>query len=324
MFELRAVTPRVQSLRQRYRDAIPSLDAERTRIITDYYRMSRNEVPIIRRARALYEILASMTVRVEPDELIVGNVGRYFRGCNIWAEYSGLTWLVDEMDRGVFDTKELADGLMLLAEEDREYLRSVEGFWRESGVSAKVDAALPEELETLVSAAVLPHGLSGNASMPHGHFNANYRKAVEKGFGAIRREALDKLEQMQGRIRGEDAEKYFFYRSIVITCDSVLLFSKRYAAECRAQAKGAADGKRRDALPNGGLPGLDHGKSCAHLPRGGAVLPVIPHRYQHRGEFSRPYDRAHRPAHRRLPQRRHQCGTHHHGGSAGSNGLFLP
>jgi pyruvate formate-lyase/glycerol dehydratase family glycyl radical enzyme len=248
VFELRAITPRVQGLRQRYRDTIPALDAERTRIITDYYRTSKNEVPIIRRARALSEILAGMTVRVEPDELIVGNVGKYFRGCNIWAEYSGLTWLVDELDSGVFDKKAVADGFMLLDEEDREYLRSLEAFWRENWVSATVDAAMPEELETLVTAAVLPHGPVANAFMPHGHFNANYRKAVEKGFGALRQEACDRLEEMRGRIRGNNGERYFFYRSIVIACDSAILFSKRYAAECRAQAQGMAEEKRRAEL----------------------------------------------------------------------------
>jgi pyruvate formate-lyase/glycerol dehydratase family glycyl radical enzyme len=244
VFELRTITPRVQSLRQRYRDAVPALDAERTRIITDYYKTSKNEVPIIRRAKALYEILANMTVRVEPGELVVGNVGKYFRGCNIWAEYSGLTWLVDELDTGVFDKRDIADGFMLLDEDDREYLRSVEGYWRENWVSARVDAAMPEELQTLVTAAVLPHGRFGNAFMPHGHFNANYRKAAEKGFGAIRQEALDKLEEMGGRIWGSDAEKYFFYRSMVTTCDSVILFSTRYAAECRAQARVTADETR--------------------------------------------------------------------------------
>lgn len=248
MFEVKSVTPRVQRLRQRYRDTIPSLDAERTRIITDYYKISKNEVPIIRRAKALYKILANMTVRVEPDELLVGNVGKHFRGCNIWAEYSGLTWLVEELDSGVFDKKAISDSLMLLDEEDRNYLRSVEGFWQENGLSAKVDAAMPEELQTLAEAGVLPHGPFGNAFVPHGHFNANYRKAVEKGFSAIRQEALDKLEEMRGKIGGNNAEKYFFFHAIVITCDSVILFSKRYAVECRAQAQDAANEKRRAEL----------------------------------------------------------------------------
>jgi hypothetical protein len=48
-------------LRERYRNTIPSLDAERTRIMTDYYRTSQHEVQIIRRATALYKVLANMT-----------------------------------------------------------------------------------------------------------------------------------------------------------------------------------------------------------------------------------------------------------------------
>ncbi len=248
MFELRDVTPRIQRLRKKYRDAIPALDVERTKIITDYYRKNMNELPIIRRAGALHEILANMTIRVEPDELIVGNVARHFRGCCIWAEYSGLAWLVDELDSGTFDRKSMADGLMLMDREDRDYLRSIESFWRENGISARVDRAMPEEMQTLINAGVLSYLPAGNASVPHGHFNTNYRKAVEKGFGAIRQEALGRLDEMRGNIRGCNAEKYFFYRSIVISCDSAILFSRRYAAGCRAQAQITADEKRRDEL----------------------------------------------------------------------------
>ncbi len=81
MFELREVTPRVQRLRERYRDAVPALDVERVRLLTDYYQMSDNEQPVLRRANALHHILSNMAIRVEPDELIVGKVSGHFRGC---------------------------------------------------------------------------------------------------------------------------------------------------------------------------------------------------------------------------------------------------
>ena len=76
MFILEQMTPRVQKLRSRYRDSLPTGDSERTRIVTDYYKTSLHEVPIIRRAKALYEILSQMTVRIEDDELIAGNSGK--------------------------------------------------------------------------------------------------------------------------------------------------------------------------------------------------------------------------------------------------------
>jgi pyruvate-formate lyase len=186
MFELREITPRVQRLRERYRDAVPALDAERVRLLTDYYKVSGKEQPVLRRANALHHILANMTIRVEPDELIVGNVSRFFRGCNLWPEWGGIGWLIQELDSGAYDKKTAADGYMTLDEADREYLRSVESFWQENCISATVDAAMPPELSTLVNAGVLSSGPVGNAPVPSGHFNAGYRKAVEKGFGAIR------------------------------------------------------------------------------------------------------------------------------------------
>ncbi len=248
MFELREVTPRVQSLRERYRDAVPTLDAERTRILTDYYRVSQHEQPVLRRANALHEILTKMTIRVEPDELIVGNVGQHVRGCSLWPEWGGISWLADELDSGAYDKRTAVDAYMTIDEPDREYVRSVEPFWRENCISATVDAAMPPEVATLANASVTSYGPQGNAFVPSGHFNANYRKAVEKGFGAIKKEASEKLDQLRGKITGDDAEKYFFYSAVVICCDAVSLFSKRYASECRAQAERAVDEARRAEL----------------------------------------------------------------------------
>jgi formate C-acetyltransferase len=98
MFQLKPVTPRVKKLRDKYRDTIPAIDAERTRIVTDYYKKSKNVHPAVRRATALYEILSKMTVRVEDDELIVGNLGKYFHTCAYAVEYNGLDWVADELN----------------------------------------------------------------------------------------------------------------------------------------------------------------------------------------------------------------------------------
>lgn len=248
MFELREVTPRVQRLRERYRDAVPALDVDRVRLLTDYYQTSENEQPVLRRANALYHILSHMAIRVEPDELIVGKVSGHFRAASLWPEWGGIGWLTDEIDSGAYDKKTAADGYMTLDQADRDYLRSVEPYWREHCISAKVDAAMPAELSTLANAGVLSAGPVGNAPVPSGHFNANYRKAVEKGFGAIKLEALEKVEALNGKITACDPEKYFFYRAVARCCDAVILFSKRYAAECRSQAESATDDERREEL----------------------------------------------------------------------------
>ena len=247
MFELKPVTPRVQKLRKVYRDTIPALDAERVQILTEFSKKSRNEVPVIARAKALHEILSKMKARVEPDELLVGNMSKTFRGCCLWPEYGGLGWLIEELDSGQFDKKQVKDGFMYMDDEDREYVHLAEAYWHENCIAAKLTAAMPEELYALANTGVGIDPFS-IGTVPSGHYNANYRKAVAKGFGAIKQEALEKIDEMKGKISAHDPEKYFFYRAIVISCDSAMLYSKRYAEECRRQANGIVDTKRREEL----------------------------------------------------------------------------
>ena len=132
MFSLRPVTPRVQKLRDKYRNTIPSVDAERTRIVTEYYEKSRNVHPAVRRATMLHELLSKMTVRVEEDELIVGNMGKYYHNCIFAVEYNGLDWIADELNSGEFDKKTAADGLAMMDQEDRLTVCDPEiiRFWR--------------------------------------------------------------------------------------------------------------------------------------------------------------------------------------------------
>ncbi len=247
MFKLRDITQRVKKLRNRYRETIPTLDAERARILTEFSKKNRDDVPVISQAKALHAILANMTIRVEPDELLVGNMAQNFRGCCLWPEFGGLGWLVDELDSGLFDKKEARDGFMYMNEEDRKYVHSVEKFWQENCLTSKFAGKLPEEVNKLATAGV---GISSlfNGTAPAGHYNANYRKAVEKGFGAIKKEALKKIQEMEENNGDDNSPKISFYRAIVISCDSAILLAKRYAEECRAQADKLNDVKRRDEL----------------------------------------------------------------------------
>jgi len=248
MFTVSPISARVVRLRKLYRDSVPTLDAERTRILTDYYKNSMNEIPVIRRAKALREILTKMTVRIEEDELVVGNVGKYFRGCCLWAEYGGLRWLEDEIKTGAYDRRDSKTAYMTLLQEDRDYLISAADFWEENGIGAKLNAALPDEAETLESTGVLMINSTKKTTSPPGHFNANYRKAISRGFGSIRAEALERLDELRGRVFGADAEKYYFYKAIVISCDAIIEFSKRYAAECRRVSGSAGQARRAELL----------------------------------------------------------------------------
>ncbi|NTW72020.1 MAG: hypothetical protein HGA49_07260, partial [Eubacteriaceae bacterium] len=236
-------------LKERYRTTYPRLDSERAKIVTDFYRMSDDEMGIMKRAKTLYEVCSKMTVRVEENELIVGNMAKNYRGAIMFPEY-GVSWFFDELRSGVFEKRnEVEEGFELLPE-DKEYFFSIEEFWKTHSVSARMSKIIPDGYASIMGNGVTTFMGAGldNSDGPTGHFNANYDKVCTKGFKAIKQEALDKMAGMEGKIFGTDAKKYTFYRAITIVCDAAILLSKRYAALCREKAETATQGRKAELM----------------------------------------------------------------------------
>ena len=250
MFEFGTPTRRVETLRNMYRTSEPTMDAERSRIVTEYYAAHPNQAPALKRAGVFYELLSRMTVRVEPGELLVGNLGKYYRGCPFAVEYDGAAWLIRELRSGAFDKREAADGYAAMQQADRDYFLApeFEQFWAHNTLSDYVDQYMPEGLAEVVNGGVLPYVAEGNCRSPHGHYNANYDKVISKGFAAIKEEAKDALNVLYSNIADLDIEKVHFYQSIVTVCDAMMVFSSRYADECRKQAETAESEERRQEL----------------------------------------------------------------------------
>jgi pyruvate formate-lyase/glycerol dehydratase family glycyl radical enzyme len=248
MYQFRPVSKRVARLKERYRNSLFTLDTERALIVTETYKKHKHKPAALKKAQSLYDVCEQMTVRVEDDELIVGNIGKHYKGTTMWPENDGMGWLYDELESGVFDGREFQDEPMNFPQEERDLLYTIRDFWRENCFTVLMDAAMPEGYLTLADAGVCMVFPSGNGHMPTGHLVPNYKKVIDKGFGAIRKEAQQKIDAMHGRIYGDDAEKYYFYRSIIIVCDAYILLAKRYAAACRDKASGIIEAGHKTEL----------------------------------------------------------------------------
>jgi formate C-acetyltransferase len=236
-------------LKELYRNTPFVLDTERALIVTESYRANRHKPPVLRKALALRDVCEKMTVRVEDDELIVGNIGKNYKGTTMWPEDDGMEWLYDELESGVFDAREFQDEPMDFPAEERELLYTIRDFWKEHCFTAIMDEAMPEGAMDIVDAGVCMVFPAGNGRMPTGHLSPNYRKVIEKGFGAVRREAQEWLDAHRGRMYGDDGEKYHFYKAITVVCDSWKILAKRYAAACLdAAAKPLKPGRREELL----------------------------------------------------------------------------
>ena len=259
MYQFKPATERIQQQRELIRDRVVRYDAERARIMTEAYQKYEHVIPIIKRPLALYELCRQMTILVEDFELIVGNKGPNYFSSPAYPEWGTTDWVVDEVAGGSWKLNE--DGLYLnppedgikysISKEDFEYLASVKEYWKDRKVGTMADAWKPDgfdELARLNVSSYVPQGGMGLISLPAGHLIAGYRKIINVGYGAIRKQAQDWIDAHRGNLMGEDLNKYMFYKSAVITCDAATLLVKRYSEKCAQKAAECADPARKAEL----------------------------------------------------------------------------
>lgn len=122
--------------------------------------------------------------------------------------------------------------------------------------------------------------------IPSGHLTAGFKKILNKGYGAIRREAQEWLDVHVNNLMGEDAEKVQFYSAVVIVCDAASIYVRRYGEKCLEMAGACADPERKaGAAENGRQPGLDLRESMPQFLgglSGGDLIPAFIENVSHR------------------------------------------
>jgi formate C-acetyltransferase len=89
---------RIAALKERHLAVEQELCVERARYFTESFRQTEAEPLIIRRARALANVLGEMTVFIEPGELIAGKQAGALRAAPIFPEFA-VDWIFEEIDQ---------------------------------------------------------------------------------------------------------------------------------------------------------------------------------------------------------------------------------
>lgn len=257
MYRFKPVTERIASQRQKIRDRVIQLDSERAMIITEEMKRCVNLVPTIRRPTLLKAVAEKATLRVEDDDVLVGNRGRYFSSSVHYPENNeGAGWIVDAVRKGKW--KMGVDGLyhnpatddlrMCALTEDIENIESIVEFWKGKTFDCIGDGWAPDGLDELKRLGATKHSVFMNhlIGCRPGHLIAGYEKIINVGYGAIRKQAQKWLDDHFGNIMGDDVKKYLFYSSVVIVCDACITFVRRYGDECLKKAE-VCDNEERKA-----------------------------------------------------------------------------
>ena len=234
MVEWKEITPRVAAMRERYRSTEPRVCTARMRIVTDFYTHNMQLTGILKRAKNFRNLCEKLPVLVNDDEIIVGEQGTSYRASALYPEIN-FAWLVDELTNG--DPGKRESDPYIISEEDKEYILSTKDFWLQNNVSAMTDEYIPAGYKEHIGNGALMYGAKNNSSTPVGHFCSGYDRAINVGFGAIKREAEEKMAELERTgIMGDNNKKYNFYRAVAIVSEGIITWSKRYARECERLA----------------------------------------------------------------------------------------
>jgi len=233
-------TLRIQNLIDVLYSVTPEIEAERAILITESYKETEAYPMVIRRAKALENILTKMTIVIRDHELIVGNLTTKPRASQVFPEFSN-KWLVEE-----FETLAKRKGdVFLISEETKAKLRDVFTYWEGKTTNELATQLMFPETRKAMDAGVFTVGNYYFNGV--GHIGVDYEKVLTKGFNGI----IAEVEAAKARADRADPEyikKDHFLNAVLITAKAVITFAQRFAEEARKLAGQTTDVKRKNEL----------------------------------------------------------------------------
>ncbi len=234
------MTERIQHYRERILSTKPTICIERARFYTNAYKQHENKPIILKRAYALQETLEHMSIRIEPEDLLVGNHSSAIYAAPIFPEYA-VEWIQNEIN----DFEKRSGDAFFPDENTKQELLELCKYWEHKTTLDKGRALFTEELAAMHESAIIK--AEGNLTSGDAHIAAHFRQIMDKGLAWYRQQAEQKLAQTDF-VTAEDLRKRNFYQSVMISMDAFSHHILRFADLARTLAQEEKDGNRRNEL----------------------------------------------------------------------------
>lgn len=245
---------RLGALKKAVQAEKPGVCTERAMIWTRYFRSRENRAksPHIGIAEALAEVLEHKSIRIYPDELIVGNYSSRRVGGSVYPELHGIPVIAEAHTFAKRKTNPL-----LISKRQWRQLASIFPFWLPRFLAMKLDTGLAGRLaliaDQLTAKFYLINELGGVA-----HIAPDYAKLIAVGTEGISAEA----ESYQRDVP-RDSEAWCFYQGVKIILAGLARFGERYADLAGRMAADETEPERKAELET-------IAEVCRRVPRHGA------------------------------------------------------
>lgn len=234
------MTARVDRLRRRSLDAVPTLSTERAVLMTEFYRQPLGMVSEpVRRAMAFRRLVENRTICIADDELIVGEKGPAPKATPTYPELCCHT-LAD------FDILDTRDKIPFRVDDRarRDQADTVIPFWQGRSMRDRILGAMTPEWHDAYEAGVFTEFMEQRSP---GHTVLDdkiYGKGMEDFIADIERavERLDFLADPRAQSRKEQLD------AMKIAAEAIITLGRRHATEARRLAGLENDPARRKEL----------------------------------------------------------------------------
>lgn len=236
------ISSRIRRMREEIVSSKPILCSERALLVTELYKNTEDMPNITRRALALEKILDNMTQNIWDGELIVGSHGSNGRrSAPVFPEFA-IEWLEEELDV-MLETRE--QDTFIVPKKVKEDLKSIFPYWRNKTIYNKYRGMLPDETKKARDAYIFTRDLFERNG--YGHTAYQVDKLLKVGLVGIKDEIQKKLVSLD-ITSNEGLKKKLFYEGLIICCDAVINYARRYAKKALELANKEKDPIRKKEL----------------------------------------------------------------------------
>ncbi len=244
-------TERITKLVEDLFAKMPEIEAARAELITESFKATEGMPIVTRKALAFRHILQGLPIIIRPGELIVGSTTIAPRGCQTYPEFS-FEWLEAELDTVEHRT---ADPFYI-SEDTKKRLKKVNPYWKGKTTSELARSYMsPETIRAMDHNFFTPGNYYYNGV---GHVNVHYDRVIYEGLNGIIKQAASELEKVDVSDPNY-GDKRRFLEAVIISCQAVSDYAKRYADLAKSEAEKEKDPARKKEL-------LDIAERCRNVP----------------------------------------------------------
>ncbi len=203
--------------------------------ITDVYRESPDEPVVVQRALSFARSLREIPIRIDPEELIVGNRTPGIRSGVVFPE-AGLSWLEREFD--ILETRE--QDRFSKTDEDRKILfDTLLPFWKGRTLEDYIDRKMGKEIKAIGKVVKI-----NQKDHAQGHIAPDVELWMRLGPAGL----LRKMEACRKAAGNLSHEQRDFYRAQEIVLKAASAFMLRYAELAEKLSTRKDDGYKAERL----------------------------------------------------------------------------